>query len=449
MLKKLVLAVCIAPFVGTTNARTATDSLLTDSLSHLNAQEYKVHRMQEENKVMYVGSTEKADIANDSIRYLITKFYVEQFRSFSDPLAPYFLMMSRDGKLAMGIGGSVRMRAWYDFDGSMPVNGFIPYMIPVPKDPAQNRRLGGTPGGSALFFRVIGRNPTLGDIIGYIQCDFSGDRNVTFTLKKAYAQINDWTVGYASTTFSDPGADVPTIDGAGQNGRLSRSAMLIRWMHGFRNHWQVAASVELPQSNIRADGTTTEKIHDWLPDVAAFVEYGWPHGSHVRLSAMVRSLPYRDLVTMTNRNIAGWGVQLSTVVWPSPQLALYGTVNTGKGYHSYMGDLAIGAYDLVQGNNTVPGRMYAPRALGVNTGCRYNFNHNFYSCLALGMARYYTKHDPAPDEYKSGLYGAVNFFWEPTTRLQFGIEYLAGRRNNVNGQHGSANRVDALFQFAF
>ena len=56
----------------------------------------------------------------DSVREQISRFYYDQFRHFSDPAAPYFLFMSKDAQLAMGIGGAVRMRAYYDWGGAMP-----------------------------------------------------------------------------------------------------------------------------------------------------------------------------------------------------------------------------------------------------------------------------------------------------------------------------------------
>lgn len=54
----------------------------------------------------------------DSVRRRISAFYYDQFRHFSDPAAPYFLFMSKDARLAMGIGGCVRMRAYYDWGGA-------------------------------------------------------------------------------------------------------------------------------------------------------------------------------------------------------------------------------------------------------------------------------------------------------------------------------------------
>lgn len=417
------------------------------SLQTNTADEIKKQKLMESHKIIYFG-----DDANrapqDSVETMIQNFYVDQYRHFQDPLAPYFLLMSKDAKLAMGIGGAIRMRGWYDFDGAVPVNGFVPYMIPVPSDPSLRRRLGATPDGSAIFMRVIGRNRTLGDIVGYIQCNFQGDGH-TLKLKKAYVQIKGFTIGYAPSTFQDPDAEAPTIDGAGQNGKTGVTRILVRWDHSFKKSpWSMGASLEMPSSQVDADGVRTKEINDWFPDVAAFGQYNWAHNSHLRLTGLLRVLPYRDLVSAKNKNRIGWGVQLSGVAYPTNRLALYLEANTGQGYLSNMGDLSIGNYDLVASGST-PGELYAPFAMGLNFGAKFNFLPNLYAGLALAEARYFPRYEVKGSEYKYGLYGAVNLFYEPTPRLQVGIEYLIGSRHNFDREHASANRIDALFQFSF
>ncbi|MDE7452652.1 MAG: hypothetical protein K2M52_04945, partial [Paramuribaculum sp.] len=62
------------------------------------------------------SDSEESNRIIDSLRAKVTLFYYDQFRHFSDPDAPYFLFLSRDAQLAMGIGGAVRMRAYYDWD---------------------------------------------------------------------------------------------------------------------------------------------------------------------------------------------------------------------------------------------------------------------------------------------------------------------------------------------
>ena len=99
------------------------------------------------------------------------------------------------------------------------------------KDPANNSKLGATPAGSTLFFRVIGKNKTFGNYQLYLEANFNGYGGTDFHLKKAYAQLNNVTVGYASSTFSDPAALPPTVDANGPANKISPTSVLIRWMN--------------------------------------------------------------------------------------------------------------------------------------------------------------------------------------------------------------------------
>ena len=99
-------------------------------------------------KIVYIdGRPEQTQSHLDSVRNILDNFYYDQFRHFSDPDAPYFLFMSRDAQLAMGIGGCVRMRGWYDWGGAIPANGFSPYLIPMTPDPTNQKKFGTTPAG--------------------------------------------------------------------------------------------------------------------------------------------------------------------------------------------------------------------------------------------------------------------------------------------------------------
>ena len=100
-------------------------------------------------KLIYFGKGEEPP--RDSVSNLIRQFYENQFHHFSDPLAPYFLFLSKDSKLAMGMGGCVRMRAYYDWGGSIPSPGFAPYLIPMTKDPTRSRYFGTTPSGTTRY----------------------------------------------------------------------------------------------------------------------------------------------------------------------------------------------------------------------------------------------------------------------------------------------------------
>ncbi len=384
----------------------------------------------------------------DSIRQVISTFYYDQFRHFSDPAAPYFLFMSKDAKLAMGIGGAVRMRGYYDWGGAIPASGFAPYLIPMHPDPARMRHFATTPSGTCLFFRVLGRNKALGTYQLYIEANFTGYQSRDFKLKKAYAIIHDFTVGYANSTFSDPSAQPPMVDAQGANNKITPTTVLVRYMPTFRDHWTAALSAETPDKSIAVDNKLTGNADSWMPDWAAFLQYQWARGQHVRLSGILRTLTYRDLKEEKNHNVAGWGLMLSSVSHPLDPITIYTVVNYGAGYAGLGGDLLIGSYDLV-GNPDRPGRLYAPKSFGWCLGLQYNFKPNLFVSASASQTRYLPSKAVSPEEYKYGLTGAVNIFWNMTPRMQVGAEYDIGKRQNFNGQHRTAQRVGAMCMFSF
>ena len=409
-------------------------------------EERQVDSLKAHHQITYFGDAAKADSAKE--RALIDRFYYDQFHHFQDPRAPYFLFMSRDARLAMGIGGVVRMRAWQDWDGVMNTSGFIPYDISVPARTARRRKLGATPAGTTLYFQVLGSNRALGNYLLHIEANFNGYLSRDFNLKKAFATINDWTIGYTNSTFSDPAGTPPLVDGQGPNAEVRTTTVLLRWMHAVSRRWEVAASLEIPQSQVGANDSTTMAIDDWFPNVAAFVQYGWGYNQQVRLSGILRTLPYRDLPAEKNRNRVGWGVQLSSVFSPVTPLTVYATVNAGQGYGSLTNDLLMGRFDLVDDPHRA-GRMYAPFAYGWFGALQYYLTSTVFVSGTFGQMNYRPRKPVAGTTYKYGLYAAANIFWYMTPRIQVGGEFNWGKRQNVDGEHNQVRRISLVAQFGF
>lgn len=385
----------------------------------------------------------------DSLERLLNMFYYDQFRHFQDPRAPYFMFMSKNGDLAFGVGGQLKVRGYFDWNGSIPNENFVPYDIPIPKNPTSLRNLSASASGTGLFFTLLGNNKLLGNFMAYFQADFNGYNHRGFRIKKAYVNIKDWTAGYAVTTFEDTQAEPATVDGSGPNGINSKKNVLVRYLHQFKTHWKVAGSVEFPTESVSADGVHTAACTPYIPDLAAFVQYQWDDGSsHLRLSGLLRTLTYRDLVIGRNFNITGWGLQLSTVINPLPTLSLYGILSTGQGHASYTTDLGNGDFDLIPDENH-EGRLYAPWAAGLVIGAQYYFNKKVFMDIAFSEQTYYPRVNPNDSKYKYGLYAVGNIFWDITPRFEVGLEYLHGKRKNFNGESGSANRVMALLMVSF
>lgn len=439
MLRKLLVAVGLLTAAAVSATQPALSDRMIDSLAA-------------SMKVVYLDGRPSSDVLRrsdlDSLKAKITHFYYDQFRAFADPAAPYFLFMSKDAQLAMGIGGCVRMRGYYDWGGAIPAAGFAPMLIPMHPEPGKMKHFDTTPAGSTLFFRVIGRNKTLGEYQLYIEGNFNGYQGRDFHLKKAYAEVDAFTIGYAPSTFSDPAALPPTVDAQGPTNKVTPTSVLIRYMPVIKNRWALAVSVETPSSPAFTADEHAGKVDNWMPDFAAFVQYQWGRSQHVRLAGIVRTLSYRNLVAGQNRNVAGWGVQLSSTAHLTPALTYYATFNYGHGVAGLGGDLAIGNFDLLP-DPSEQGRLYAPSSYGWCLGLQYHILHNLFVSASASQSRFLAGHGSMPSEYRYGVATDANVFWNLTPRIQVGAEFAWGMRHNADGSHRAARRIGAMCQFSF
>ena len=406
-----------------------------------------------EHKVIYFGdSTVEPD--QEAQDELVSKFYFDQFRHAHDPMAPYFMFMSKDSKMAMGIGGVFNATAYADWHGSIDNNGFVTYDIPMTPDPHARHRIGSTVNQSQFFLRLFGKSDKFGWYQLYISAKFSGAgmNGYGFTLSKAYASVGDWTLGYANTTFSDPAACPNTVDQQGPGAEVSETTVLLRYMHTFKgNHWSLAASVETPQDQVPTYTGVASACNTYMPDFAGFLQYQWADGAyHVRMSGILRGLEYRDDITGVNHKTVGWGAHLSTVANPFPATTFYGSVNVGKGIASLNNDLQNSSTGLdMLPDASTPGLMYKPASLAWMAALQYNFRPNLYSTVMFSEVRLYPGQTHDGDIYKYGLYGAANIFWNPTSRLLLGAEYDLGARKNMGGDRQWVSRLGVTCQYSF
>lgn len=411
-----------------------------------------INRKAESTKIVYIdgrptdNSAVKAD--RDSIFRVISTFYYDQFRHFQDPDAPYFLFMSKEAGLSMGIGGSVRMRAYYDWNGAVPGSAFAPYTIPMSKNPLSMRRFASTPSGSGLFFRVIGSHQAIGNYQLYIETDFTGYDSRGLKLKKAYAMVRDFTVGYACSTFSDPAAQPVVIDAAGNNNKFSHTSVLVRYMPCLKNRWHVGVSLETPSTAVDRSTKNAMPMTEWLPDLGALVQYQWAPGQHLRLSGIVRSLPYRDMTTSKNHNQAGWGVLLSSVAHPARALTTYANFTTGCGIAGLGSDMQYGYYDLIADPKD-SSKLYAPMSLGWSLGLQYNFRPEFFVSVAASQTYLNARKGTPADEYRCGTFACVTAYWNILPRISVAAELDYGRRENVSEKVRNAWRANVMCAFTF
>lgn len=365
---------------------------------------------------------------------------------FQDPSAPRFLLIDRQGNTVFGIGGYVEGVALYDFGGEIDSYSFAPADIPVPSNPAMRSRFDGNMTHTNIFFQLL-RNTKLGVLQAYIQANFQNP-NYGMKLKKAYIRLGHVTFGLSRSTFEDALAGPPTIDYQGPAGAVSASNVLIQYKGNPTAHFGWAISAEVPKAAYQISGALNRAIDQRVPDIPAYVQYQWDGGkSHVRASAIFRSLSYRDLVDNKNKLRNGWGVQLSGAIKCGGLASIFYQANYGKGIGHYINDLSEIDVDLIPDGTS--GKMKAPASMGITGGIRLNLASNLFLSSSYSLSRLYDQEELGGDAYRRGNYAVVNAFYTPISDLQFGLEYLHGRRTNMDHSDSGANRVQAMIKYSF
>lgn len=396
-----------------------------------------------ERAILLHGDAKNAD------RDVMAVFYSRENLEFSDPDAPRFLFLDRQGKIAFGIGGQLYATGSYDFDGAIESSGFSTFDIPVPANPAQRSRLGGDLSHSSLFLKLVGRSSRLGMFQVYFQANFTGDAGgYGFKLKQAYATLGHVTVGLTNSTFTDGPTKAPTIDSEGPSGQVTGKNVLVRYATPSYKGFSAALSAELPQKTCTLSDQT-EALSARVPDIPAYVQYSWKPGQHVRLSGIFRDMAYRDLKTERNNLVPGYGVQLSTITNLDPYgiFQFFGHIAYGRGIGKYINDLSGNGYDLVY--STTKGKLEAPEMMGWTAGLYVNVTKKLFFTGSFSRAQVFELEHLGGDSYHYGQYVDVNGFYNFDANFRVGAEYLHGWRQNYDNMIDSANRFNLLLQYSF
>lgn len=374
-------------------------------------------------------------------------------KSYKIPGAPRFAIEGKDKKFYLGIGGTGKVTLSYDWGN--PIDNaydFTTSAIPMQQRKGDGGLVQASAATSGLFVNFVALPGTKNRIGFYFDFNLTGNGNdYGFNLFYAYVKYRGFTVGYDFSLFSDMAAAPPSIDNEGPCGFTAIPNTVIDYRHSFNSHWSIGVGVEMPMASATT-GDKTYMVHQRVPDIPAYVQYSWGGGkSWLRVSGIVRNMLYRDVVADKNRDVAGWGVKMSGSASLSPFITAYYQAAYGKGITSYFQDLYDGGLDMVPDGT---GRLQAVKAWGGYLGLQYNISPKVYATTTYSHLRNYARRyddgsTPWTSQYKYAQYALANVIWQITPQISTGLEYIYGRRVDMDGISRHDNRIQTMLQVTF
>lgn len=386
-------------------------------------------------------------------------------------VAPSFVIKTANSNFIMTIGGEINPILGWDIGNNLYKQAdagisFVTSAIPVPATSGHKSDYYINPLNGSLYLQVVGLAGTPNQITGFVKAGTNG-MNSQLVLQRAYVTWRNFTGGLKLTLFQDGYAcQPPTIDPEGPSGCVSAAAYELNYISPSYNGFRYALAVDMP-SYYNSNGyyrgkdypgfddkqVLNDNVEQMVPDIPAWVEYSWSQWNRVRISGIFRHFSYRDLVDGKRRGTTGWGVMLSGNLQPAKSVTFYYQFAYGKGIGAYIQDIAGKPISFVP-DNTVPGKMKATPMMGANLGLSYNPTSKLQFNVMVSEARVWDVADycnalPEGQNYRYALYGAANCFYNITSYLQAGIEYLWGRRETWNKGGANDSRIQTQLAFTF
>lgn len=373
-----------------------------------------------------------------------------RYRSF--PSVPRFMVVGKEGKFYLGLGTNIKAVGVYDFGNVISdPNDFTTYNIPMNPSPGNGAQMKFTAQQSNIYLNAVALPGSKNQIGAFVAFKFTGE-HYGFHLQHAYLKFRNITAGYTNSLFSD-GAAVPnTIDDEGPSGYTGVTLGTFNYSGKFGKDklWSAGVGVEMP-INSYTNGIHTQTVTQRLPDIPAYIQRGWAGGSGwLRFAGILRNLYYRDEFTEKNVDKVGWGLQLSGTTPVCGGLQAYWEGVYGKGIASYIQDLTGCGMDLMPVGDDGD-RLEAVKAWAGYAGLGYTFSSKvncnlIYSHVRAYANRYTDGTSPWNKQYKYAQYLLGNVFWNITPIVQFGVEYIWGRRVDNNSMQAHDNRIEAMLQ---
>lgn len=389
-------------------------------------------------------------------------------------LTPKFAIATKNRKFMMTLSGNIPVIAGYDIGNDLYKTdagiNFVTGDIPVPKIKGHKSDMYINPYNAQLNFAFVAFAGTKNEVSALLRIATNGN-NPHLAFSRAWIKWRGWTFGSLHTLIQDGYAcQPPTIDPEGPCGDVSTGAAQIRYESPSYSGFSFAAGLEVP-TWYTADGiyrghdyaqyygkTVSTDANTLMPDIPLWIQYQKSPTNRIRLSGVLRSLRYRNLIEDKTDAVMGWGVMLSGnfSFWKPLSFCFQGVY--GKGIGNYIQDIAGREISFILADDD-PGKLRATPMMGLVFGGSYNINKKWQVNAVGSYTRVWDCGDYAVigdqgriagnNNYRHATYVAVNCFYNINSFMQWGIEYLYGQRATYGLGCANDNRIQTQINLTF
>jgi len=290
----------------------------------------------------------------------------------------------------------------------------------------------------------------IGAIKVYFEADFINSANA-FRIRHALISLKKWDFGQTWSNFADEDAWPNMTDYDGPPTGIWPRPTMIRYnaIQG-KNH-SLSMSIEGPSLDYDEHHQIDSVLSTAYQDVPDFtLRYRYDSDLfHFQAGGVLRYIKYKNNLDSTFNYELGYGVSASTGITLFKRDRLHAQGTIGKGISRYLVGFEGYNWDAVPTGN---GNIDLLPAMGGFIGYDHYWDKakKFSSTAVLGYIKIRNNSLSAfPNDFMTGYWGLVNFYYHPINNLDFAIEYVTAQREDALGQTGTGARFQFLVQYAF
>jgi hypothetical protein len=279
----------------------------------------------------------------------------------------------------------------------------------------------------------------------FLEMDFLGTSDGNEYVSNSYSPrmrhyfftYDDWLFGQTWSTFMDTAALAEAVDFLPS----PEGIVFIRQPQARYTSGDFQVALENPESYVsNAAGATVYADSGTLPDLAANMKLN-VEGGHLRLNGLIRQITVDEGPIDDSTTGFGLGVSGKLKVGSTDDIRFSLNYGDGMGRYTSLG--------MVKDAIVISGQLETVQSTAASAAYRHVWNAKSSSNIILSMVDIDNPTGAAGSENKNGSSIQINYLYRPIKQVSYGIMYLMGERETVNGDDGTLNRIQAAAKYSF
>lgn len=296
---------------------------------------------------------------------------------------------------------------------------------------------------------------------GYLEADLQSAPNATAAservtnpynpaIRRAFLQMDGWTIGQDWSTFQYLGSLPETTDFAGVlDGTVFVRQALVRYTKKLSDTATMHLALENPETTSATTGATfADNDDDRIPDFVGRIQFNEKIGE-LSIAALARKLTIASAGVEESTNGFGVSIGGKMPIGADKKSNVGFMITTGEGIGRYVAvgaspDAIITSAGKLKAVKTTDAFVSAKFAISPTS--RINFMAGYHSAdLPNGVL---TTTQEAAFTKKMNSF-AVNYFITPVKNIDLGVEFRHAQREMFGGADGDLNRIEFAAKYTF